>query len=214
MGYAEAAVRQANIVPTASARMLCKIHCLLTAAEHGIEESQIAEALQQLAEAESILLRGIECGAIVDPWTVLGFGGQFSLFPAVENSVPDLRVDDLIELIEHIFTLYSRLWHQAVVAADNDVQKRAAAQFLARAEWWDRFATTSVSSVKRVAGREIYDAAARVAERFRHGTRRARQPPTSPSGDPMWNDLIRRIPMPASSRRCWNAADLPSHRLC
>ncbi len=164
MGYAEAAVRQANIVPTASARMLCKIHCLLTAAEHGIEESQIAEALQQLAEAEAILLRGIECGAIVDPWTVLGLGGQFSLFPAVENSVPDLRVDDLIELIEHIFTLYSRLWHQAVVAADNDVQKRAAAQFLARAEWWDRFATTSVSSVKRVAGREMYDAAARVAD--------------------------------------------------
>ena len=164
MGYADAAMRQANIVPTASARMLCKIHCLLTASEHDVERTQLATGSSHLAEAESLLLRGIECGAIVDPWTILGFGGQFSLFPAVENSVPDLRVDDLLELMEHIFTLAARLWHQAVVVADREVQERAAAQFLARAEWWDRFAASSVSNVKRVAGREMYEAAARVAE--------------------------------------------------
>ncbi|MEX2142152.1 MAG: hypothetical protein WD894_22990 [Pirellulales bacterium] len=164
MGYADAATRQANIVPTASARMLCKIHCLLTAAEHDVERTQLESGLRYLAEAESLLLRGIECGAIVDPWTILGFGGQFSLFPAVENSVPDLRADDLLELLEHVFTLAARLWHQAVVVADRELQERAAAQFLTRAEWWDRFATTSVSSVKRVAGREMHEAAARVAE--------------------------------------------------
>ncbi len=164
MGYAAAAMRQANIVPTASARMLCKIHCLLTAAEHDVERTELANGLANLAEAEALLLRGIECGAIVDPWTILGFGGQFSLFPAVENSVPDLRVDDLLELMEHVFTLCARLWHQAVVVADREVQRRAAEQFLTRAEWWDRFASLSVASVKRVAAREMYDAAARVAE--------------------------------------------------
>ncbi|HJS07907.1 MAG TPA: hypothetical protein VJ809_09615, partial [Pirellulales bacterium] len=44
------------------------------------------------------------------------------------------------------------------------IQERIAAQFRARAGWWDRFATTAVAGVKRVAGREMYDAAARVAE--------------------------------------------------
>jgi hypothetical protein len=164
MGYPDAAARQANVVPTASARMLCQIHCLLTAAEHAVQLMRLPEALNQLAEVDSLLVRGIECGAIVDPWTILGFGGQFSLFPAVENSVPDVRADDLVELMEHIFTLYARLWHQAVVAADGSVQTAAAAQFLKRAEWWDRFATTSVASVKRIAGREMYDAAGRVAD--------------------------------------------------
>jgi hypothetical protein len=189
MGYAEAAVRQANVVPTASARMLCNIHCLLAAAEQEAEQARLAGALDYMAEAEALLIRGIECGAMVDPWTILGHGGQFSLFPAVENSVPDLRVDDLLELMEHIFTLYSRLWHQAVVADDAErpgegagaqggvslatgerggvnppIQERIAVQFRSRAGWWDRFATTAVAGVKRVAGREMYDAAARVAE--------------------------------------------------
>jgi hypothetical protein len=164
MGYAEAAMRQANVVPTASARMLCNIHCFLTEAEHDVERGRLAEGLNCLSEAEALLLRGIDCGAIVDPWTILGFGGQFSLFPAVENSVPDLRVEELLELMERIFSLFARLWHEAVVAADRDVQKRSAAEFVNRADWWDRFATTSVGGVKRVAGREMYAAAERVAE--------------------------------------------------
>ena len=35
-----------------------------------------------LDEVEDLLHRAIECGALVDPWNILGFGGQFSLFPA------------------------------------------------------------------------------------------------------------------------------------
>jgi hypothetical protein len=164
LGHSDAAMRQANVVPTASARMLCKIHCLVTAAEHAMDRGKLAQALEFLPQAESLLDSGIQCGAIVDPWNILGFGGQFSLFPSPENSVPDLRVDDLLELMEHIFNLYSRLWHAAVVADDQVTHAKAAELLKARAEWWDRFATSSVSGVKRVSGRENYEAAAHVAE--------------------------------------------------
>jgi hypothetical protein len=164
LGYSDAAMRQANVVPTASARMLCKIHCLVTAAEHAMDRGKLSQALELLPQAESLLDSGIQCGAIVDPWNILGFGGQFSLFPSPENSVPDLRVDDLLELIEHIFNLYARLWHAAVVADDQVTHAKAAELLKARAEWWDRFATSSVSGVKRVAGRENYEAAAHVAD--------------------------------------------------
>ena len=40
---------------------------------------------------------------MVDPWNILGFGGQYSLFPAAENSVYDHRVDELIDLVNEIF---------------------------------------------------------------------------------------------------------------
>ena len=47
--------------------------------------------------SSDLLHRAIECGALVDPWNILGFGGQYSLFPAAENSVYDHRVDELID---------------------------------------------------------------------------------------------------------------------
>ncbi|MDZ4818248.1 MAG: hypothetical protein SGJ20_04660 [Planctomycetota bacterium] len=164
LGYPEAAMKQANIVPAASARMQCTIHCLLTSAAHAADAGKLTEAVQALPQIESNLKRGIDCGAIVDPWNIIGFGGQFSLFPAVENSVPDLRVDDLLDLLEQVFSLHSRLWHDAVLVADTTLQRKLADEFRGLAEWWDRFATTSVSSVKRIAGADSYAASARVAE--------------------------------------------------
>ncbi len=53
-----------------------------------------------LGEIENILHRAIECGAMVDPWNILGFGGQFGLFPSPENSIHDYRIDELIEHVE------------------------------------------------------------------------------------------------------------------
>ena len=31
--------------------------------------------------------RGIACGALVDPWNILGFQGQYPRFTALEDSV-------------------------------------------------------------------------------------------------------------------------------
>ena len=103
LGFPEAAERQSKIVPAVSARMICQIHCLMTAAHRAADRGRPADGVSFLAQIEDLLHRGIECGAIVDPWNILGFGGQFSLFPAVENSIPDSRVDELLEMMERLF---------------------------------------------------------------------------------------------------------------
>lgn len=164
LGFPDAARRQSEIVPAVSARMICQIHCLMTAAHRAADRGRAADGVTFLAQIEDLLHRGIECGAIVDPWNILGFGGQFSLFPAVENSIPDNRVDELLELMERLFQTYARLWHQAAAAADAAVLGRLPRDFQRLAEWWDQFATGAVSGMQWVSGRESLAAARRVAD--------------------------------------------------
>ena len=129
MGYPEAALAEAHTVRIASARMLCQIYCRLTAGHQAIDADQLEPVARYLPEIEDLLQRGIECGALVDPWNIVGFGGNFSLFPAVENTVHDFRVDDLIELVEQILDLCARAWTEA--AAVDDAHHEAG--FLRRA---------------------------------------------------------------------------------
>jgi hypothetical protein len=164
LGFPEAAQRQSEIVPAVSARMICQIHCLMTAAHRAADRGRPADGVTFLAQIEDLLHRGIECGAIVDPWNILGFGGQFSLFPAVENSVPDNRVDELLEMMDRLFQTHARLWHQAAAADDKQVLGRLPRDFQRLAEWWDQFATGAVSGVQWVSGRESLAAARRVAD--------------------------------------------------
>ena len=163
LGFAEAAMRQAQIVPAASARMICQMQCLLAAGHRQVDGRRLAEALAAIGEVEDLLRRAIECGAVMDPWNILGFGGQFSLFPAVENSIPDPRVDELLELIEQIFELYARIWHEAATAEQAEILKRLPGAFRKLAAWWDRFATTSVDGVDHISGAESTDSAELVA---------------------------------------------------
>ncbi|HEX3599591.1 MAG TPA: hypothetical protein VHU84_05575 [Lacipirellulaceae bacterium] len=155
MGYADEALAEANGVRIASARMLCKIYCLLTTGHQAIDAHQLDAVARTLPEIEQLLERGIECGALVDPWNIIGFGGNFSLFPALENTVHDFRVDDLIDLVEQILDLCARAWTEAA-ALDNPQREAEFSAALGRlAAWWDKYATTSVSDVKRVVGKEI-----------------------------------------------------------
>ena len=163
LGYSAAAIRQSEIVPAASARMVCQMQCLLTDGHLAADAGRLPEALATLPQVEDLLRRAIECGAVIDPWNILGFGGQFSLFPAMENSIPDPRVDELIDLVEQIFALYSRLWHEAAIADDLGLQTRLAAAFRELANWWDQFATRVVEGVKHISGSEAVAAAHRVA---------------------------------------------------
>ncbi|MEX0938365.1 MAG: hypothetical protein WDZ59_10945 [Pirellulales bacterium] len=154
MGYPEAALRQAHSVRVASARMLSQIYCRLTAGHHAIDAHRIADVAQHLPQIESLLKRGIECGALVDPWNIVGFGGNFSLFPAVENSVRDYRVDELIDVMEQIFALCSRAWSEAAAVDDAALEKIFADFFASLAAWWDQFAVASVGSLKPLIGKE------------------------------------------------------------
>ncbi len=163
MGYPQAAVNQAHVVPVASARMACEILCRLTAGHLAIDAGRLEEASEALKEIEDFLHRAIACGALVDPWNILGFQGQFSLFPSPENSVPDHRLDQLIELVEQTLGLYARLWSEAA-RRDAPLQTVLAPRMSKLAQWWDQFAATSVPSIEAFSGAEAYDSARQVAD--------------------------------------------------
>jgi hypothetical protein len=164
MGYPRASTRQAEIVAVPSARLLCEISGRLTAGHHALDRRQPAEAAGLLPEIEDLLLRAIECGALVDPWNILGFQGQFGLFPAMENSVRDHRVDVLIQVVRQIFGLYARTWGEAAALGDARRCEQLSAGFKKLARWWDRYATLEVSGIEHVSGREAHESAAHVAQ--------------------------------------------------
>jgi hypothetical protein len=155
MGYPDAALRQARTVRVASARIMAQIYCRLTAGHQAIDSGALGRVAQYLPEIENLLERGIQCGALVDPWNIVGFGGNFSLFPAMENTVRDFRVDDLIDLVEQTLDLCSRAWTEAAAVDDAEHEQFFSAGLDRLSRWWDKYATASVSGVKRVVGKEI-----------------------------------------------------------
>lgn len=164
MGHVEAAKRQAHVVPCASARMLCQIDCLLATGDLACDRSQLEEAADFLPQIMDLLKRGIECGAIIDPWNILGFDANFSLFPALENSVRDHRADELVAQIERILAFYSRLWSAAAAEDRLELCQRVAREFKETAHWWHKYAVHEVSSVEAVDALVVYRAAERVAQ--------------------------------------------------
>jgi hypothetical protein len=164
MGYPVAALRQAQVVPVAAARMVCEIQCRLTTGHLAIDAGQLERASGLLAEIEDFLHRAIQCGALVDPWNMLGFQGQFSLFPSPENSVPDHRLEQLIELMEQTVGLYARLWSEAAAHNEAQLQASLSRRMSSLTAWWDKFAPTTVESIEGFSGAEAYDSAREVAE--------------------------------------------------
>ena len=163
IGYAEAAMEQAQVVPVASARMMCEIHCRMTAAYHANDQGHPEKATGLLAEIEDLLHRAIECGAIVDPWSILGFDAQFNLFHSMEDSCYDYRVDELIELIEDIFVFYARTEKEAAAMGNESLREELSERLHALADWWDQFATTEISTVEGISGHQAWESADCVA---------------------------------------------------
>ncbi|TWT37309.1 hypothetical protein KOR34_22570 [Posidoniimonas corsicana] len=155
MGYPEAADRQARTVRVASARMLSRIYCRLTDGHHDVDKRRLDNVAKQLEEIEDLLHRGIECGALVDPWCIIGFGGNYSLFPALENTVHDYRVDELIRLVEQVLDLCSRAWTEAAAVDDSALEEVFSGTLTRVADWWDQFGSAAVSDVRRLVGKEI-----------------------------------------------------------
>lgn len=155
MGYPGAALDEAHAVRIASARMLCQVYCLLTAGHRAIDAHQLDAVARHLPAIEDLLRRGIECGALVDPWNIVGFGGNFSLFAALENTIRDFRVDDLIDLVEQILDLCARAWTEAAAIDDAPHERVFSAALERLAAWWDKYATVTIGGVKRLVGKEI-----------------------------------------------------------
>ena len=200
MGQTEAAQRQARVVPVASARLKCDIHCRLTTAHLAIEEvhsaagrggalgapacgsrvgeagrrpagddpgARLEHAARLLEESIGLLHRAIECGALADPWNILGFGGQYSLFPSPENSVYDHRIDELIGVVGSIFTVGMQIQKEAAAVGIAAMEDQVSQRLDVLADWWDKFATTEVGSVESFSGRETRESADHVASALR-----------------------------------------------
>ncbi|HLJ94300.1 MAG TPA: hypothetical protein VKU02_14020, partial [Gemmataceae bacterium] len=154
MGYPQASRREAARIPAASVRLLSEIFGRLTTGQLLVEQGRLADAAALLPEVEDLLRRGIACGAFVDPWNILGFQGLFPLFTAREDSIRDPRIDELVHVIEHTFNLYARLASEAAAVGDKTLGAPLRSNLKRLAAWWDRFASTSVSDVRRVHGGE------------------------------------------------------------
>ena len=178
LGRAEGAERMAGLVPAASARMAARITSRVVAAQQSLRQATAADesnssresicerestaALDQLDVAAALLLRAVACGAVVDPWNILGLAGQFPLHEAGGESLTDPRVDDLVAITESILDGYAAVWRQAALDGQRAAAVRAAAAVERLGSWWDRYATTTVSGVPHLSGREVHDSAREV----------------------------------------------------
>jgi len=167
MGFPSAAQEQSELVPVASARIICQIDCLLSEANRAIKNGELAEALKRIPEVKQLLKRGIQCGAVVDPWNIIGFDGNYSLFPAIENSVRDHRAYELVDLVECIMAICSKLWSEAAARDQEDISKQIQEEFSSLVDWWRPFAAHEVMSMDAVDGNDIFQAAELVAQALR-----------------------------------------------
>ena len=164
MGYPEAATKQLDNVAVASVRIVCQIDCLLGSIYLSLREGDLQTAVEKVPEAIALLKRGIHCGAIVDPWNILGFDANYSLFPALENTVRDHRVFELVDLMERIFAVCSELLSEAAARNEEQLYRSIRLDFQQLVDWWRQFAAHEVSSVDAVDAQEIFAAAQLVAE--------------------------------------------------
>lgn len=191
MGYPVEAEKQSRIVPVAGARIICQIDCLLSSVSQVLDRHRVLPGIHSQIESTNpekpefidqpaddyllqtiamipqvfeLLQRGIACGAIVDPWNILGFDANYSLFPAVENSVKDHRVYELVDLMERIFAVCSRLWSEAAAIDRLDACLEIKDQFRTIADWWRKYAAHEVMAVDAVDAEDIFCAAELVAK--------------------------------------------------
>lgn len=163
MGYEAAAIRHADILPVASARMICQIECLMYSGSQALDQDDLAQACETLPRLFELLMRAIECGAVIDPWNILGFDANYSLFQGNENTVRDHRADDLAQLMEQIFSFASRVWIAAQAADQQEISQQVSLHFRKIVDWWYQFAVHEVSSIDSVDAEEIFSATRDVA---------------------------------------------------
>ncbi len=178
-GRAEGAERMAAAVPAASARLFARITSGVMAAHQALRrgEEDPAAAVEHLDAATDLLFRAVGCGAAVDPWNILGLSGQFPLHEPGGESLPDPRVDDLVNVTGSILDGYAAAWRRAALAGSKATAARASAALERLAAWWDRFATTTVSGVPHLSGREAFESAREVIDSLKRRRETAPSPP-------------------------------------
>jgi hypothetical protein len=167
MGYPDAATRQTDTVSAASARMMCRIDCVMTLGLRSIRAGDLKAAVKVPAVAFDLLKRAIECGALIDPWDILAFGGNFSLYPGPEGGVHDSRVDDMLYLIEQLFGYTARVWSEAAARNDQAAYDEMETRYREMAEWWRVYAAHTVEAIEAADPLGSYESAKLVARALR-----------------------------------------------
>lgn len=164
LGYAASSRRQIRNIPVASVRMLTDMHVLLSTGQMLVDRGQLTQASEHLAQVEDLLKRSIACGAMIDPWNILGFQAQYPRFQSLEDSIHDHRVDDLTYVVDSIFNLYARLLREGAAQGEFSPDADLSKNLKKLADWWDRFATTTVAEIPHVQGAEAVKSAQHVAK--------------------------------------------------
>ena len=186
LGRDAAAERMAGAVPATSARLVARITGRGVAARRALGAHDVGAALASLDASRDLLMRAVACGATIDPWNILGLSGQFPLHEPGGESLPDPRVDDLVDNLGGILEGYAAAWQQAALTGEADNARRAAAALEDLAAWWDRFATTTVSGVPHLSGSEAFASAGEVIAALER--RRETAPAAPPPG--FWRDEV------------------------
>ncbi|MEM9646238.1 MAG: hypothetical protein AAF989_14705, partial [Planctomycetota bacterium] len=167
MGHPEAAKRQSDVVAVPSARMMSRIDCDITLGLRALRSGRLAQAVPVVDLAFQRLKRSIECGALLDPWNLLGFGGNFPLYPGPENSVHDGRVDDIIYVVDQLFSYTARVWSEAAARDDTQAYEKLERSYRDIAEWWRQYAAHTIESIEAIDPLESYDSAKLVSRALR-----------------------------------------------
>ncbi len=164
MGFPEAAREQALMIPANAARFECELEWRLTSAHLLLDRGDIVGSAALLPEIEDWLHRGIDCGALADPWNILGFQGNFPLFHAREDTVVDPRIEKMLYLIDQILVLDARVVSEAAADGQRILREKLSYNCRKFAEWWDQFASSTVSGLPEVKALESFESANQVAD--------------------------------------------------
>ena len=163
MGYPSASRERSANIPAPATRFSTEIRLRQTEANFATKSGRLTQAADLLGEVEDLLRRGVECGALIDPWNILGYQGLYPIFPGRDDTVRDPRAEELILTLGRQFDLYAQGLAAAAAGPDRAVAERFQSNMRNLANWWDQFATSTVADLPRVQGSERTDSAQQVA---------------------------------------------------
>lgn len=167
MGYPDAANDEADTVNAPSARIMCRIDCLMMRGLAALRRGDLDLAATMPDQIVGLIKRGIGCGALVDPWDILGFGGNYARFHCAESAMHDHRVDELIQLTDYLFGYMARVWSEAAARDDQDHYQNLASAYRETAEWWRQFSAHTIEDLQATDPLESYESAQLVARALR-----------------------------------------------
>jgi len=163
MGYEQASREEASIIPCLSARIESEIHARLVMINRLVRTAELDQARRLITEVIELWHRRIRCGGLADPWCILGFQGLFPLFSNREDSIPDNRLEVLLDIVGQLFDACTLTMSEASASGRPDLHDAVLADFRSMAEEWDAYATTTVHDLTHIEGVRSVEAALGVA---------------------------------------------------